>query len=448
MEFDALSPDGEKKLLPFVSEESSQHGKVEENLSLIKRLEQMEVADKAITAPMSGSDAIACSVAEDIGPPCESNDGKEDIGADPPMPESRSHNDGPIAVTYFVDKQITELSRYAWRGCSKRQRYLNGCLWSPDGTCILTAVNWDGMHVVDLPADVYENESVSPDRPLDVLQSAVHVKEAGLVYDYCWYPYMNSAEPASCVWLASRRHEPVQMWDAYEGTLRCSYRGYSAVDEVATAISLTFSHDGCDIIAGYRDSLKIFRTDVPGRDYVDVPLIAPASALAVNPNDDTIAIGTWTGSFWLHDKRHPKTEQVYNFNGHRVGITYLRFIAQRNLLVSGARKDSDLLIWDMRNTSAPVHRLARTVGTNQCIYFDVSGDEKLLVSGDTTGIIHAWDIRDFAQVEELTVSLTKDKRFSFFAHTISLSSPSLVSRALRLLQWNLVASIAPNISNE
>lgn len=422
MEIDALSPDGEEKPLPFVSEESSQHGKVETNLSLIKRLEQMDVADEAITVPMSSApDAIACSVAEGNKPPRESNDGNNS-GIDTPMTEYRSLNDGPIAVTYFADKQITELSRYSWRGSTKRQRFLKGCLWSPDGTCILTAVNCDGMHVVELPADVYANECIPSDRPLDVLQSAVHINEAGIVYDYCWYPYMNSTVPASCVWLASRQHEPVQMWDAYKGTLRCSYRGYNAVDEVESALSLTFSHDGCDIIAGYKNSLKIFRTDVPGRDYVHVPIKSPSSALAVNPNDDTIAVGSWTGGIWLHDKRHPKIECVEDFHGHRAGVTYLRFIAQRNLLVSGARKDCDLLIWDMRNTAAPVHRLTRTVRTNQRIYFDVSGDGTLLVSGDTTGIIHAWDIRDFSQVDELTVSLTRDNRFSFFAQTISLSA--------------------------
>lgn len=405
MEIDELSPSGEEKPSPFVSEPSSQHGMIEPNLSLIKKLEQMDVADETLTTPISDIDAVIYST-EVNKSLCKSDDGN-DSGVDTPMQESRSQSECAIAVPYFEEKQVTELSRYSWRGSSKRQRFLKGCLWSPDGTCILTAVNCDGMHVVELPADLYANECISINRPLDVLQSAVHIKEAGIVYDYCWYPYMNSSTPASCVWLASRQHEPIQMWDAYKGTLRCSYRGYNAVDEVESALSVTFSYDGCDIIAGYKNSLKIFRTDVPGRDYVNVPIKSPASTLAVNSIDDTIAVGSWIGTISLHDSRHPKIECIEQLSGHRAGVTYLRFMAQRNYLVSGARKDCDLLIWDMRNTVAPVHRLARTVQTNQRIYFDVSRDETLLVSGDTTGIIHAWNIQDLSKVVELTVSSFK-----------------------------------------
>lgn len=394
----------EEKSLSIVSEPGSQTEIVEANLSLIARLEQMDVADETLTTPMSEISAIGYSTDVNKSLRESASDDGNDSGVGTPIKQPRSLTECPIAVPYFAEKRVTELSRYSWRGSSKRQRFLKGCLWSPDGTCILTAVNCDGMHVVELPTDVYDNDYISPDRPLDVLQSAVHINEAGIVYDYCWYPYMNSTVPESCVWLASRQHEPIQMWDAYKGTLRCSYRGYNAVDEVESALSLTFSFDGCDIIAGYKNSLKIFRTDVPGRDYVNVPIKSPASALAANPSDGTIAVGSWTGAISLHDSRHPHIECFEQLTGHRAGVTYLRFIAQRNYLVSGARKDCDLSIWDMRNTAVPVHRLTRTVHTNQRIYFDVSSDESLLVSGDTTGIVRAWNIQDFSAVDELTVS--------------------------------------------
>lgn len=103
-----------------------------------------------------------------------------------------------FSVNYFDEKSLVELARYSWRGTTRNQRFLKGCLWSPDGTCALTAVNGDGMHVVELPQDLYASETVNDERPLDVLQSAVHVKEAGVVYDFCWYPFMNSGNPASC----------------------------------------------------------------------------------------------------------------------------------------------------------------------------------------------------------------------------------------------------------
>lgn len=80
-----------------------------------------------------------------------------------------------VTVDYRLkNAPIVELSRYSWG--SNEQKYLRGCLFSPDGTCILTTVNKDGMHVIELPLTLYENESVSADRPLDVLTTAVHVR--------------------------------------------------------------------------------------------------------------------------------------------------------------------------------------------------------------------------------------------------------------------------------
>ena len=101
-------------------------------------------------------------------------------------------------VDFFIEKNVVELARCSWRGSSKNQRYSKGCLWSPDGTCVLTTINGDGMHVFETPSDLYGTDSISPERPLDCLQSAVHIKEGGIVYDYCWFPFMNSNDPATC----------------------------------------------------------------------------------------------------------------------------------------------------------------------------------------------------------------------------------------------------------
>lgn len=56
------------------------------------------------------------------------------------------------------------------------------------------------MHVINLATELYSKESVSFVRPLDQLESVIHVKEGGTVYDYSWYPFMNSTMPETC-WL-------------------------------------------------------------------------------------------------------------------------------------------------------------------------------------------------------------------------------------------------------
>lgn len=196
-------------------------------------------------------------------------------------------------------------------------------------------------------------------------------------------------------WIASRQHEPIQMWDAFNGTLRCSYRGYNAVDEVESALSITFSSDGLEVIGGYKKSIKIFQTNVPGRDYTSVPIKSPSSALAVNNgNTNYLAVGSWTGMISLYDTRHLNRDVIDQFAGHTGGITFLKFLHGDNYLVSGARKDNKLLMWDIRNSFRPVLELNREVTTNQRIYFDVSEDGKWLASGDTNGLIHAWDISE------------------------------------------------------
>lgn len=110
------------------------------------------------------------------------------------------------AVTYqfpalFANQTLIELSNSSWsRSAQARdevQPYLRGCKWSPDGTCCLSVVNNDGVHITELPRDLYEG-SVRTERIIDVLGSVIHVKECGLVYDFCWYPGMNSSIPESC----------------------------------------------------------------------------------------------------------------------------------------------------------------------------------------------------------------------------------------------------------
>lgn len=109
----------------------------------------------------------------------------------------------------FTTKTLLELCNSSWSRPLKAkdsvQPYLRGCKWSPDGTCCLTVVNNDGIQVMELPKDLYEG-SVSATRIIDVLDPVIHVKEAGLVYDFCWFPGMNSGIPESC-WLVLLAYE-------------------------------------------------------------------------------------------------------------------------------------------------------------------------------------------------------------------------------------------------
>ncbi|KAH8281517.1 hypothetical protein KR054_001208 [Drosophila jambulina] len=303
----------------------------------------------------------------------------------------------PPPIEYFQSK-IIELGRRCWTSSAEAQHYTKGCYWSPDGTCLLVPVHLDGMHVMELPADLYATPAIqTTTRDLTSLQSAVHVPEGGTVYDCVWYPHMNSQQPESCFWLATRQHEPIHMWDAFDGTLRCSYSGYDAVDEVMAAISLAFSADGQRIFAGYKRCIKIFDTNRPGRICDDYPVKFAISCIAqTGESPNTLTCGNWHGYIQHFDLRcSPKQGPLFTLGGHKGGITQLRYsegAAGEWYLFSGARKCSKLLQWDMRNYKTPLAEFQRNVDTNQRIQFDFTADLSWLLSGNTRGALNIWDL--------------------------------------------------------
>lgn len=113
---------------------------------------------------------------------------------------------------------------FAHRGSRKRDRertpnYLKGVQWSPDGTCLLTssldktvrlftlfvisslAVSTrhtilsiarivQHMHSEHRPYEAYNPEA--PGIENCMLRSSLQVREAEIVYDFCWFPLMTS----------------------------------------------------------------------------------------------------------------------------------------------------------------------------------------------------------------------------------------------------------------
>ncbi|EDW54478.1 telomerase Cajal body protein 1 homolog [Drosophila sechellia] len=313
-------------------------------------------------------------------------------------PEAQELANAPV-LQYFQGA-LVEVGRRCWTSSTEAQHYTKGCYWSPDGTCLLVPVHLDGMHVIELPSDLYCADKVQPERSLSKLQSEVHVPEGGTVYDCVWYPHMNSLQPETCLWLATRQHEPIHMWDAFDGSLRCSYSGYDAVDEVMAAISLAFSHDGEQIYAGYKRCIKIFDTSRPGRVCDDYPVKFAISCIAqTTTQPQTLTCGNWHGYIQHFDLRcSHKQGPLFTLGGHEGGITQLRYGEFGNgewHLFSGARKCDKILHWDMRNYKQPLVELQRHVDTNQRIQFDLTSDSHWLASGDTRGSVNVWDLKRY-----------------------------------------------------
>lgn len=56
--------------------------------------------------------------------------------------------------------KLKELGRASWTSDRLvEQSYLRGCAWSPDGKSLLTAINRQGLKIVNLPEDLLLDES-------------------------------------------------------------------------------------------------------------------------------------------------------------------------------------------------------------------------------------------------------------------------------------------------
>ena len=98
----------------------------------------------------------------------------------------------------------------------------------------------------------------------------------------------------------------------------------------------------------------------------------------------------------------PTGEQALVLSGghSRGGVTHLAWSPCGNYLYTGARRDGEILCWDVRNPDVGcVYRMRRAAeGTNQRVGFDVECSGRHLVSGGTDGCLRAYDLRTGEEV--------------------------------------------------
>jgi len=94
----------------------------------------------------------------------------------------------------------------------------------------------------------------------------------------------------------------------------------------------------------------------------------------------TVSVGDSLGNVYLVDPIE-KAIKLTLKDGHKEGVTHLSFVdTEEHLLVSGARTEKDLLLWDIRNPDAPLKRYSREVRSQQRLSFSIC--EGKIASGD------------------------------------------------------------------
>lgn len=285
----------------------------------------------------------------------------------------------------------------AWKEFSKF--ITRGCKWSPDGSCLLTNSDDCCLRIFNLPAVLCQQQIDWNE--VEEMVPVLKCSESGLIYDYAWFPGMNSTDPATCCFASTSTRNPVHLWDAYTGELRCSYRPYNHLDEPVAAHSIAFDSCGEKLYCGFDKMVRVFDVARPGRCFEERPTNVKKmgqpgiiSCFAFSP------LGVYAaGSYCKTVAVYSESDGVLQFilSGHHGGVTHLRFSPDGQQLYSGGRKDTEILCWDLRNLGKVLYCMKRTVTTHQRMYFELSRCGNYLVSGNSNGIVTVWDL----QVEPL-----------------------------------------------
>jgi len=269
-----------------------------------------------------------------------------------------------------------------------------------------------------------------------------------VVYDYCWLPHMSSYDPASCLFATTSRDNPIHLWDAYNGELRASYNAMNHLDELTHAISLAFTSDSQRILAGFKQTIRIFDVSRPGtscqtittlkkkkkgRKRVKLGQRGLMSCLASCPTEpELLAAGSYGGGVGLYSTN--ESDCLLQLQGDANGVTQVMFGRDGNTLFAGGRKDNDIICWDFRHTAQPLARMHRACDTNQRIQFDIDCSGRFLATGGTDGMVRFYDLTcppdpDNWQLPETTAIKACDECVNgvAFHPSFSMSSPLVVT---------------------
>ncbi|KAI8589715.1 WD40-repeat-containing domain protein [Geranomyces variabilis] len=280
--------------------------------------------------------------------------------------------------------------------------------WSPDGTCVLTSTNDNKFRLFENPANAGWDATESPsDVPLTPVLT---IPEPEAVYDFAWYPQMNSADPSTCCFLSTVRDHPIRLWDAYTGQMRASYTAFDHLDQVQAPNSLTFNLDGTKMYCGSNNLIQIFDVHRPGSECIRRPTTPNRkskegqkgliSSIAFNPDfSGMYAAGSYFGSVGLYDERNDELlHQIILEKGR--GLTQVEFSRDGTQLFYTSRKTNSIICRDLRNSGDVLATFARSGNTNQRIGFSLDPSGRCLSTGDDTGHILVYDLQTKAMLKK------------------------------------------------
>nr|CBB36479.1 Oryza sativa protein similar to guanine nucleotide binding protein AAP03425 [Saccharum hybrid cultivar R570] len=290
--------------------------------------------EEAAAAPPGGAVSDATETEEAPQGDAESDATAMEAAAEYTWPQL--HFDRPPRRLYHFARQFRSATS---SGSNSVENFLKGVKWSPDGSSFLTSSDDNSLRLFYLPEEAYSAAEPVAEAAVggeDSYGAFLQVNEGEPVYDFCWYPCMSLSDPATCVFATTSRDHPIHLWDATSGELRCTYRAYDAMDEIAAALSISFNSTGSKLFAGYNKAIRVFDVHRPGRDFDQYSLLKGGegptgiiSSISFSPQNGMLAVGSYSQTTAVYAESN--MEPLYVLHGQIGGVTQLTLMK-----VSGA----------------------------------------------------------------------------------------------------------------
>ena len=223
-------------------------------------------------------------------------------------------------------------------------------------------------------------------------RSSVSIKQAECLYDWCW---ARLGERDHVV--TTGRYQPVHLYSQRPVSLQLegSYKCINRLDELSHAFSLATDQPVTSLYCGLVGEVRVFDVSRPGRECWSHVTKGEGgqggiiSCLATSPALPVYAAGSYDRTVGVYSK---EGDRLCVLKGHQGGVTQVTFTSDGSTLLSGGRKDSEIIAWDLRQPGRVLFTCCRVVDTNQTVAFTLSPCHKFLMSANTDGSVRLWEL--------------------------------------------------------
>lgn len=247
-----------------------------------------------------------------------------------------------------------------------------GVRFSPDGTCVLTS---DGKQ-----CQIYEPDCAGA-------QAAVSITEGEPIYNYSWFPAMDSMRPETCCFATVCKNTPVHLWDAYESNkLRASYQLVTKEMEPIWALCVELTTT--NVYAGLDHWIYSWDLTRPGAPTERMKTRRRGMVCAMDFNAKWSCFGTYSGYVLASNSTGGNQQVEWEQMVFPCGVSQVKFLPQCDyqVMIAG-RRAREIVCLDLRNCTI-VQRIPRTSINNQRLEFDLLGD--LLAFGNGDNVLEVW----------------------------------------------------------